>query len=160
MWWGGPFKKAALLVGLGLVLAGVGCGEGEGVAGDAAVTVYAANAACPGAQRAAEGRAGEIAPLKVRVLCLPAVEDRGRLDLAQIGANARRASEDSTAIAYIGEAEPRANLYSKPILEEAGIAQLPGVSGAVAIGRIFDSIRAQGGSGNLRESVDGDLAGA
>jgi hypothetical protein len=123
------------------------------------VTVYAGIATCHGAQRAAESKAEEVAPLHVRVRCLPAVEHHGHFDLAQIGANARSATEDSTTIAYIGEVEPHANQFATPILEEAGIAQLPNMSGPSAIHKLFKAIRTNDSSGSLRESLHEELSG-
>ena len=71
--------------------------------------------------------------MRVRLSCLPDVRRGGRLDLAAIGANARRASEDSTTVGYIGETDPAATRFSETILEEANIAQLPHMSGAAAM---------------------------
>jgi hypothetical protein len=117
------------------------------------VTVYAAIAACRGAERALDNKGDQVGPLKIRVICLPAVEHHGRFDLATIGANARRAAEDSSTIAYIGEIEPKATRFSSPILEEAGIAQLPHMSGAGAMAILLRAIREAGDSSALREDL-------
>jgi hypothetical protein len=96
--------------------------------------------------------------LRLRVVCLPSVEKAGRFDLAQIGANARRAVEDSSAVAYIGEVEPRANRFATPILAEAGIAQLPETSGAKAMHKLLPAVdRALDDPSSLRESVNDAL---
>jgi hypothetical protein len=135
-----------------------GCGAEEGVEEGAAVTVYAAAAACPGAKRALGNDGGGVGAVRIRVRCLPGVERRGRFDLATIGANARRAREDSSTIAYIGELEPTATRFSETILEEAGIAQLPNQPGADAMREILGAIRAvDPTSGSLRESVREEL---
>lgn len=124
------------------------------------MTVYAGIATCQSAQRAVESKADQVAPLRIRVRCLPAVEHLGRFDLAQIGDNARRASEDSTTIAYIGEVEPHANRFATPILEEAGIAQLAEMSGPAAVAKILAAVEVAGGSGSLREAVHDELSGS
>src|SRR3954454_21220882 len=79
----------------------VACGTGEGVADGTTLTVYAEAPLCRGARqelRSAGRRAGSF---RVRVLCLEPGHGRGGLDLAAIGANARRATEDTTTIGYI-----------------------------------------------------------
>ncbi|MEX2107377.1 MAG: hypothetical protein WD827_00645 [Solirubrobacterales bacterium] len=122
------------------------------------MTVYAAAATCHQAQRAVENEGGRVGSLRIRVRCLPGVEKNGRFNLATIGANARRATEDSSTIAYIGEVEPRATRFSEPILEEAGIAQLPEMPGSKAMHKILDAIRSvDTSSGSLRESVRDEL---
>lgn len=93
----------------------------------------------------------------MRVACLPAVEDRGKLDLAQIGANARRATEDSTTVAYIAEPDPAAARFSRPILEDAGIAQLTDNSGAASMASVLRALRRTDDSASLRESVLDEL---
>lgn len=118
------------------------------------MTVYAAVATCRGAMRALENEGGGVGSLRVRVRCLPAVEHHGHFDLATIGANARRASEDSSSVGYIGEIEPTATRFSETILEEAGIAQLPHEPGANAMHELLDAIRrVDTSSDSLRESV-------
>jgi hypothetical protein len=128
------------------LLAGVGCGEGEGVAGDAVVAVYVAAPLCPGSQLE---RAREV---RVRFVCLEPVERGGRLDLAQIGANARRATEDSASVAYVEQAGAAAR-FSRSIVESAGIAYVVDRSGE-AIERVLETIEATGGA---REDVAGTL---
>jgi branched-chain amino acid transport system substrate-binding protein len=143
---------------MGLALMASGCGGGEGVEEGATVTVYAAAAACRGAQRVLESEGSRVSSLHLRVRCLPAVEKHGRFDLATIGANARRATEDSSTIAYIGEIEPAATRFSEPILEEAGIAQLPHMPGAAAMHELLNVLeRVDTSSGSLRESVRDEL---
>lgn len=122
------------------------------------VTVYVAQGYCQQAGRVlenADGRAGEV---RVRLRCLPSTEKAGRFDLARIGANARRAAEDSTTVAYIGEPEPHASLYAAPILEAANIAQLSNEIGSRAMHRVLSAIEGAGtGSGSIRESVLDEL---
>jgi hypothetical protein len=87
------------------------------------------------------------------VICLPSAESKGKLDLATIGANARHATEDAAAVGYIGEPTRAASRFSEPILETAGIAQLPEISGAAAMKKLLQAVAEAGSSGNLRESV-------
>jgi hypothetical protein len=87
------------------------------------------------------------------VICVPSAESKGKLDLAQIGANARRATEDSSSIAYIGEPTRAASRFSEPILETAGIAQLPQISGTKAMNKLLKAVDEAGSSSSLRESV-------
>jgi hypothetical protein len=70
-------------------------------------------------------------------MCLPSTESSRKLKLAQIGANARQATEDSSAIAYIGEPTQAASRFSKPILEAADILQLAGISGGQAMRKLL-----------------------
>lgn len=124
---------------------------------DAAVNVYVAAPLCAEAREELardRGRAGDV---RVRAICLPGAERGGRLDLAQIGANARRAVEDSTTVAYIGEAAPRAARFSRPILEAADVAQLSGQRGGAAMARLLPVIERADASGSLRQSVYGEL---
>ena len=90
----------------------------------------------------------------MRVVCLGDASSGGGLDLAVIGADARRATEDSTTVGYIGETTPAATRFSSPILESAGIAQVSGMSGQAAMERLLGAIEAAGDAGNLREVVD------
>ncbi len=138
-----------------ILLLAAGCGE-EGIGDDAVVTVYASAPLCAGAERELE-RSGQPESVRVQVVCLAETEDRGRLDLASIGANARRATQDSTTVAYIGEPTPRATRFSETILDTADIAQLSGISGAAAMRRVLRAIERSADSGSLRESVQDAL---
>jgi hypothetical protein len=84
------------------------------------------------------------------------VDDAGRAGgsrLAAIGAAARRASEDSSSVAYLGSADPVAVRFSETILDEAGIARVAGASGAGAMRKLLQAIRSSGDAGSLREAV-------
>jgi hypothetical protein len=114
---------------------------------------------CAGAKRELAKRGGKAGDLHVRAICLPAVERGGKLEPATIGANARRATEDSTAVGYIGEPTRVASRFSEPILEEAGIAQLPASSGAVAMAKLLQAVKhASGDNSSLRQSVNDELS--
>jgi hypothetical protein len=140
----------------GLLVAGVGCGEESGVAEGATVTAYVAAPLCGEAKREL-GRQGERAgDVSVRVLCLPAVESDGQLNLAAVGANARRATEDSTTVGYLEPPGP-ASRFSRPILEEAGIASIQSSSGKAAMARLLAAIR-EADSSSLRDSVHDALS--
>jgi len=76
----------------------------------------------------------------LRVVCLPSAESSRKLDLSQIGANARRATEDSSSIAYIGERARAASRFSAPILNAAEIQQYAGISGSVAMNELLGAL--------------------
>jgi hypothetical protein len=132
----------------------IGCGGGGGVAEGASVHVYVGSGLCPDARaplRAAKGTAGDV---EVRLVCLAPVVDRqtGRIDLARQGANARRASEDSAAIAFL-EAPGTAVEFARPIVEEAGIAFVRSADGTAAMERVLGAVEDAGSGGSLREKV-------
>jgi len=146
---------AALLVGAGV---GGGCGESGGAAEGAIVTAYVAEALCAEAKRELAHRGGEAGDLRVRAVCLPSAEGGGKLELATIGANARRATEDSSSIAYIGEPTQAASRFASPILEEAGVPQLSQTPGAAAMSELMQALeRASAKGGSLRASVGDEL---
>jgi hypothetical protein len=93
----------------------------------------------------------------VRAICLPSVEISQKLDLARIGANARRATEDATTIGYIGEPTRAATRFSEPIIEAAGIAQLTETSGTAAMKKLLQAVNEAGDAGSLRASVSDEL---
>jgi len=148
---------------IALVLGAVGCGEGE-VAEGATVTVYisaplrgaqaaAGKAMCEGARHELARSGGRTAGVRVRAVCLDDSGGRRRWSLAAVGANARRATEDSTTIGYIGELDRVATRFSRPIVESAGIAQLSTLSGRVAMASLLRAIREASGSASLRNAV-------
>ncbi len=147
---------AALVLALG-ALALSGCGGEEGVAAGATVRVYVDQGLCGGAKRALAAAGGEAGELRVRVVCLDPVEGAAlgshRLKLATIGANARRATEDSSAVAFV-ERPGRANRFAQPIVEEATLAYVNASSGAQAMGSVLSAIEAaDANSGSLRDEV-------
>lgn len=149
-----------VLAALAAMLAG-GCGE-EGAASGATVRIYvsaplrgdeagAGRRLCAEArERAAQGDPGE--ELKLRVVCLDASGAGGAWTLARVGANARRATEDSTTVAYVGEPDPRAREQSGPIVDAAEIAELGGFSGREAVAKVATAI-AEGDESEPRASV-------
>ncbi len=135
-----------------LALALVGCGSGEGVADGATVTVYAGASVCAGA-KAELARAGEEAgSVKVRVLCTKPVEAGGRLDLAAAGANARRAVQDSSSVAYL-ETPGRAVRFTRPILDEADLRMIRDSSGSRALAAVLATLRERSSDESPRESL-------
>jgi hypothetical protein len=139
----------------------LGCGE-EGAAGGATVAVYVSaplrgsegedgRRLCDEArEQAGQGRGDE--DLRLRVVCLDASGPDGRWTLARVGANARRATEDSTAVAYVGEPDPEARRQSGPIVDAAGIAELGGMSGRKAVAKVRAAIAA-GDEAEPRQAV-------
>jgi branched-chain amino acid transport system substrate-binding protein len=164
-------RKVGAALALLTLVSLAGCGGGAGVQRGATVSVYvsvplsgpqaaAGRAACDGARRAVEragSRAGEV---RVRVVCLDDSDGTGPWTLATVGANARRAVEDSSTVAYIGELDPAASEFSATILEAAEIAQLPAADGAAAMDGVLAAIREAGGSSELRAAVRGELEGS
>lgn len=146
----------ALLLCAVLAVGMAGCGE-DGAEEDAMLTVYVSGPlrgaeAKQGQRRCDEAwnavqieREGEESPW-VRVICLDATGPEGRWTLAKVGANARRATEDSTAIAYIGEPDPEARRHSRPIVEAAGMVEFGAVGGRRAIEEVFAALREEDAS--------------
>ena len=135
-------RASIALAALAAVLAVAGCGSGDG---DATLTIYLSApqrgpAAGDGRDVAAGARlalddAGDQAggtPVALEIL-----GDAGgqRPDAARAGANARTATEDSTAIAYIGELDSGATRTSLPITNEAGLLQVSAGASAVDLTR-------------------------
>jgi hypothetical protein len=138
------FLASALI--LGALLAG--CGE-EGVLSGATVAVYVSGESlCEGARQELRGSNERAGSLRVRMICL---DDPGTL--ASTGANARRATEDSTTVGYITEPDPTRASFSRSILDAANITQLSSASGAEAMSKLLQAIRRAGDSASLRESV-------
>lgn len=75
-----------------------------------------------------------------------------------VGANARRAAEDSSTVAYISTPNAAALQASRPILESVHIAQLPDISGAAAMKKLLPIIRGSQNASSLREAVRNDLS--
>jgi branched-chain amino acid transport system substrate-binding protein len=141
-----------------------GCGGGSGVQSGATVNVYvsvplsgpqaaAGRASCDGARRVAGRNGGRVGEVRVRVLCLDDSDRSQAWSLAAVGANARRAVQDSSSVAYVGELDPAAGRFSETILAAAEIAQLPAADGAAAMRRVLAAIRGAGGSSALRSAV-------
>jgi len=143
------------------VLVAAGCGEGGAEEG-ARLNVYVSaplsggeaelgRVICDEARREAR-RAGEPGGFELRVVCLDVAGPEGRWTLAQVGANARQATEDSTAVAYLAEPEQAARRQSLPIVEAAGIAELGRLSGKEAVAQVAAAIE-ESDSDDPRQAV-------
>jgi hypothetical protein len=158
---------ALLLLAAVLAIGAAGCGEG-GAAEGARLNVYVSaplhgdeagvgKPICLEAREEAR-RAGSPGGYELRVACLDAAGPAGRWTLARVGANARRATEDSAAVAYLGEPIPEARLHSLPIVEAAGIAELSRLSGKEAVAKVAAAIE-ESDSNDPRQAVFDALEG-
>jgi hypothetical protein len=145
-------RVPAILLACALGAFGAGCGEGRGVSAGATVSAYVVAPLCGGAKRELTRAGGQAGDVRVRAVCLANARSGDRLSLAAVGANARRATEDSTAVAYLELPDPAANRFSDPILESAGIARIATNSGKTAMAQLLHAI-AESDAGSLRESV-------
>jgi branched-chain amino acid transport system substrate-binding protein len=135
-----------------------GCGE-AGVGEGATVTAYVTAPLCGQARMELVRDGGRSGGLRVRLVCLPDPRARGKLDLATAGANARRATEDSSSIAYISEPDSAAAAASNPILETVEVPQLSTSSGRAAMQKLLAALRQAGNASNLRQAMTHTLAG-
>lgn len=117
------------------------------------MSVYVSAPLCAEAKRElgrTDDRAGEV---RLRAVCVDDAGGDGESRLAAIGAAARRATEDSTSVAYIGTPDPTAIRFSTSILEEADVPRISTNSGSSAMRRLLGALRRANDSGSLRESV-------
>ena len=149
-------RKALTAIVAGLLVAAVGCGESEGVAEDATVAAYVEAPLCAGAKQELLKSGSRAGSLNVKAVCLPSATEGRKLDLAILGANARRATEDSTAVAFLEAPNPQAARFTHPILETAEIPWLISSSGKAAMANLLKLIEAEG-SGSLRSSLQDKL---
>jgi len=133
----------------------VGCGEGDGVSAGATVAVYVEAPLCPGAVRELARDGGRAGDARVRAICLASTGDGKQLDLATVGANARRATEDSAAVGYLEP--PVTPSFSRPIVEAANIAVLRNTSGEAAMAQLLHAIANADTSTSLRDEVRKNL---
>jgi hypothetical protein len=148
-------KAFAAVAGFSL-LAIAGCGGGEGVAKDATVTAYVEAPLCGGAKQELKSQSGRAGELRVQAVCLPSARSQAKLNLATLGANARRATEDSTTVAYLEASDPAAARFIHPILETAEVPWIAGSLGRDTMSRLLELIAASG-SGSLRQSLREEL---
>jgi len=117
------------------------------------VTVYAGAGVCADAKSTLERRGDEAEGVRVRIECLsPTKEGGGGLDLAAVGADARRAVEDSTSVAVLVE-RGRANDFARPILDEAELALIATSSGAKAMTEVLKALDSRDSDEAPRASV-------
>jgi hypothetical protein len=156
-------RAAAALCALVLLAVGAaGCGEEEGVADGGTVTAYAEAPLCAGAKnQVSEVESAGGGSFEVRIVCLPAVRGAelsqgvggGRqIDLATVGANARRATEDSTTVAFLQFEDEPVNRFTEPILEEAGIGWITEETRAAAMEELL-TLLAEANPDSLRADV-------
>jgi hypothetical protein len=149
-------RKALVGVAGFTLVAIAGCGGGEGVAQDATVTAYVAAPLCAGAKQELASKDGQAGELQVQAACLPSARSHSKLNLATLGANARRATEDSTAVAYLEASDPAAARFTHPILETAEVPWIARSSGKAAMAHLLKLVEASG-SGSLRQSLREEL---
>ena len=159
-----------MAVAAALFLSISACGTETGVSSGATISVYLSapmqgpesqrgRALCTTAKSALARAGGKAGDLRVQLTCLDASGPTGAWTLARVGANARRAVEDSTTVAYIAEPALDARRQSRPILEEAEIAQLHASSGSSAMQQVLNAIE-ESDPASLRESVSDSLSGS
>jgi hypothetical protein len=145
---------AALLVTLAAF--GIGCGGADEATGDPSLAVYVSAplsgpdaveglAVADGARDALADAGSEAAGVEVEAVVLdsgpgasasePTEEEA---DPVRAAVNARMATQDSTAIAYIGELDPATTRTSLPITNDARILQVSPTAGAVDLIAPFD----------------------
>jgi hypothetical protein len=131
-----------------------GCGGG-GVSSEATVSAYVAAPLCAGAKQELARSGGQAGSVHVRAVCLPDATKEGKLSLASIGANARRATEDSTSVAYLESPNQVAARFSHPILESAGVPWIPTSKGSAAMARLLGAIKdaGSGSRGSVRDAL-------
>jgi hypothetical protein len=134
---------------LALALAIAGCGGG-GVSAGATVAVYVAPSLCREARGVASVAQGR-SDLMTRVVCLAAAEPGGGTALAVAGRNARRATEDSTAVAFLEAPGPTAK-FTRSIVDAAGVAWIEAASGRSAMSRVIAALDGRG-SASPRSAV-------
>ena len=116
------------------------------------MAVYAGAPVCAEAKRELARSGARAGSVRVRVVCTDPVGAKGGLDLAAAGANARRAVEDSSAVAYL-EAPGPAIPVTRPILDEADLRLLATSSGADGIASVLRLLRSGDSDESPRESV-------
>jgi hypothetical protein len=116
------------------------------------VTAYVEAPLCAAADLELMKHGGRAGDLRVRAICLPSPRDSKKLSLATLGANARRATEDSTSVAYLEAPDPKASRFVHPILETAEVPWISASSGSAAMSRLLTLIP-DANAGSLRESL-------
>ena len=98
------------------------------------VSAPVARAVAAGERLALEQAGARVAGLRVRVVRLDASEPGERLwSPERVNANAERAADDPTAIAYLGELSYGASAVSVPVTNEAGIVQVSPADGLTSL---------------------------
>ncbi len=141
---------AAALGMLAVGAAVVGCGGGD--ASGATVNVYVAAQLCAGAKQELAALGGTAGHFTVAVRCLaPSERAGGGVDLAADGANSRRATSDTSAVATLEPPGPGAK-FTRAILESAEIPLVTSADARRGMSRILSAVEGAGSSG-VRDSV-------
>jgi hypothetical protein len=116
------------------------------------VSVYVAAPLCAGAKAELASHGTSVGHFKVAARCLASSERAGGgVDLATDGANSRRATEDTSAVATL-EAPGAGNKFTRAILESAGIPLVTSSEGRTGMKRIISAVEGAGSS-SVRNSV-------
>ncbi len=126
------------------------CAATEGGDVDGPVTVYVSlpltgprapqgRDAADGARLALDQASGKAGTLEVEASFLDDAKGAA-WDPVAVGANARSAAQDSSAVAYIGELDSEPTRASVPITNDAGIVQISPTAGAVDLTRPVEGI--------------------
>jgi hypothetical protein len=118
----------------------------------ATVTAYVEAPLCAGAKQELLKQGNHAGELHVQAICLQSPRSQDKLKLSTLGANARRATEDSTTVAYLEASDRPASQFTHPILETAEIPWISESSGKAAMAHLLHLIEASG-SGSLRASI-------
>jgi ABC-type branched-subunit amino acid transport system substrate-binding protein len=97
------------------------------------------NDAADGTRLALEQAGGEAGTLEVEASFLDDAKGAA-WDPVAVGANARSAAQDSSAVAYIGELDSQPTRASVPITNDAGIVQISPTAGAVDLTRAVEGV--------------------
>jgi hypothetical protein len=140
----------AVVLVVGLMLGVAGCGGGD--ASGATVSVYVAAPLCAAAKGELAKHGATAGHFRVAVRCLaPSERAGGGVELATVGSNSRRATEDTTSVATLETSGPAAK-FSRPILESAGIPLVTSSSGQKAMESAIRAVESAGSS-SVRSSV-------
>lgn len=143
---------AAVALFGGVAIAGCGRGDASG----ATVSVYVAAPLCAGAKQELASHGATAGHFTVAVRCLaPSKRPGGGVDLATDGANSRRATSDTSAVATLEPPGPGTK-FTRAILESAEIPLVTSASANKGMKRILAAIEGAGSSG-VRESVSESL---
>ncbi len=110
------WRTAAVAAACGLLVAAAGCGSSTGVSEDATVTAYVEAPLCTAAKQELVKHGGRAGDLRVQAICLASPHEAKKLNLATLGANARRATEDSTTRGLPGSSRPKGVAVHPPDL--------------------------------------------
>lgn len=143
-------RAAATLIAATIALLVAGCGGGD--ASGATVTVYVAAPLCAAAKADLASHGPTAGHFKVAARCLaPSERAGGGVDLATNGANSRRATQDTSAVATLEPPGP-GNKFARAILETAGIPLVTSPSGNTGMTRVIQAVE-DAGTSDVRESV-------